>query len=172
MLRIRTAAQDNGIARLQAQSAGIRRHVWAAFVYHTDDAERRAHALDLQPIRTIPGGDDFAYRIGQRRHRTDAFGNTGDPCIVEGQPVHEGSGKACTFRRGQIFPVGGEDRIPGCLDGGGHGKQRAVLLVCAGNGQRSRSSFRLSADGDHQRVNIMALLHGLFRHGPHPSLHF
>ncbi|MND82164.1 hypothetical protein D3C80_739860 [compost metagenome] len=170
-MRIRAAAQDDRIAGLEAKCAGIRRYIRAAFVNDADNTKRRAYALDLQPVRTIPGGDDLADRIGQRRNRADTFGDTSDPRIVEREPVHEGSGKTGGFRRRQILAVGSEDRFLRRLDGGCHGEKRAVLLVRAGDGQRSRSSFCLSADGHHQRVDIMALLHGLFRHGSHPSLH-
>lgn len=111
MLRIRAAAQDDRVARLEAERARICRHIRAAFVNHADDAERRAHALDLQTVRAIPGGNDFANRIRQRGNRADAFGNAGDPRIVKRKPVDEGSGKAAIIRCSQIFPVGGKDRF-------------------------------------------------------------
>ncbi|MOA21586.1 hypothetical protein D3C78_1420860 [compost metagenome] len=137
MLRIRAAAQDDGIARLEAQSTGVRRNIRAAFVDHADDAKRRTHALDLKPVGAIPGGNDFGDRIGQRRNRANTFGNTGDASIVERKPVNERSSKTGALGCGQILPVGGKDRLLRRLDGGGHGEQRAVLLVRAGDGQRS-----------------------------------
>ena len=48
------AAQDRGIAGLEAERAGIGRHVRAALVDDADDAERHAHALDRQAVRPRP----------------------------------------------------------------------------------------------------------------------
>ena len=62
--RIRAAAQDHRIAGLEAERAGVGRHVRPALVDDADDAERRAHALDLQPVRPVPFGDHLADRIG------------------------------------------------------------------------------------------------------------
>ena len=76
--RIRAAAQDHGVAGLQAQRAGIGGHVGAALVDHADDAERRAHALDVQAVRPVPCGDHLADRIGQRGDRRDAVGHGRD----------------------------------------------------------------------------------------------
>jgi hypothetical protein len=40
MRRIRAAAQDDGIARLEAERTGIGRHIGAAFINDTDHAKR------------------------------------------------------------------------------------------------------------------------------------
>ena len=61
------AAQDRGVAGLEAQRAGVGGHVRAALVDDADDAERHAHALDGHAVRPRPAFGDLADRIGQRR---------------------------------------------------------------------------------------------------------
>ena len=65
-MRVGAAAQDHGIARLQAERAGIRGDVRAALEDHADDAERRADPLDAQAVRPVPCRDHRADRIGKR----------------------------------------------------------------------------------------------------------
>ena len=48
LMALRAAAQDRGVAGLEAQRAGVGRHVGAAFVDDADDAERHAHALRMR----------------------------------------------------------------------------------------------------------------------------
>ena len=45
VMALRAAAQDRRVAGLEAERAGVRRHVGAAFVDDADDADRHAHAL-------------------------------------------------------------------------------------------------------------------------------
>ena len=47
MMALRAAAQDRGVAGLEAQRAGVGGHVGAALVDDADHAERHAHALEL-----------------------------------------------------------------------------------------------------------------------------
>ena len=91
--RIRAAAQDHRIAGLEAERAGIRRHVRPALIDDADDAERRAHALDMQAVRPVPCGDDVADRIAEFGDFADAVGHGADARRVELQPVHEGGRK-------------------------------------------------------------------------------
>ena len=65
--RIRTAAQDHRIAGLETERAGIRRDVRPALIDDADDAERRAHAFDVQAVRPVPGGNHVADRIAAVR---------------------------------------------------------------------------------------------------------
>ena len=46
-MRVRAAAQDDGVAGLEAEPAGIGGDVRPAFENDADDAERRADALDV-----------------------------------------------------------------------------------------------------------------------------
>jgi hypothetical protein len=75
------AAQDHGIARFQAQRAGIGCDIGPRFIDHADDADRYRHALDCQPVRALDPFEHAADRVGQsgdrfqaRGHRLDAVG--------------------------------------------------------------------------------------------------
>ena len=58
------AAQDGGVARLQAQPARIRRHVRPRFVDDPDDPERCCDARDLEPVRPLPFGERAPHWLG------------------------------------------------------------------------------------------------------------
>ncbi len=68
-MRVGAAAQDDGVARLEAKPAGIGGDVGPALEDDADDAERRAHALDMQAVRPVPFGDDGADRVGKLGNR-------------------------------------------------------------------------------------------------------
>ena len=74
----RAAAQDHGIAGLEAEHRCVRRHVRAAFVDHADHAERHAHALDDHAVRPRPAFHHGADWIGQIAHHRDAVRHRGD----------------------------------------------------------------------------------------------
>ncbi len=54
MMAVGAAAQDRRVAGLEAQRAGVGRHVRPALVDDADDAERHAHALDLEAVGPRP----------------------------------------------------------------------------------------------------------------------
>ena len=54
VVAVRAAAQDRGVAGLEAQRAGVGRHVRPALVDDADDAERHAHALDVEAVGPRP----------------------------------------------------------------------------------------------------------------------
>ena len=83
MVAIGAAAQDRRVAGLEAQRARIRRHVRAALVDDADDAQRHAHALDLQAVRPRPLRQHRADGIGQRRDLLEALGHGLDALGVE-----------------------------------------------------------------------------------------
>ena len=62
---VRAAAEDHRVARLEAERAGIGGDVGPALEDDADDAERRAHARNLQAVGHGPFGDRRADRIGQ-----------------------------------------------------------------------------------------------------------
>ncbi len=65
-MRVRAAAQDHSVAGLERQRARIGSDVGPALEDDADHAERRANALDVQPVRAVPFGDDRTDRIGKR----------------------------------------------------------------------------------------------------------
>ena len=62
-----SAAQDRRVAGFERQPAGVCRDIRPALVNDADDAERHGDALDGEPVRPRPFGEDTADRIGQRR---------------------------------------------------------------------------------------------------------
>ncbi len=81
------AAQDRGIAALQAKRGRVGRDVRPALVNDADHAERHAHARDLETVRTLPFGDGLPDGIVERRDRFEPGGRRFDPLVVERQPV-------------------------------------------------------------------------------------
>ncbi len=128
--------QDRRVACLEAQRAGIGGDVRPALVDHADHAERRAHALDPEAVRPLPGGRHLAHRVGQRGNGTDAFGHAGEPRPVERQPVHLRRGEPGLAAVVQVLGVGGQDRLGAALDRLGHRRECRVLALRAGDGQR------------------------------------
>ena len=103
------AAQDGGIARFQAERAGVGGHVGPAFVDDADDAERHPHPLDGHAVGPRPGRHDVADRVLQAADDLHAGRHGLDPGLVEGQPVEEGVGRAAGARLGDILGIGGQD---------------------------------------------------------------
>ena len=141
--RIRAAAQDHRIAGLEAERAGVGRHVGPALVDDADDAERRAHALDMQAVRPIPFGNHLADRIGEvgdgsERRRPCR----GCACGVSFRRSMKAalSLPSSPFRRSIALA----SRIRSSLapDGVGHGDQRGVLALGAGDGERPGGGAR------------------------------
>ena len=52
--RLRSAAQDGGVAGLGAENGGVARHVRARFVDDADDADRDAHFGNVDSVRLSP----------------------------------------------------------------------------------------------------------------------
>ena len=77
--RVGTAAQDDGIAGFEAERTGVGGDVGPALIDDADDAERRAHPLQMQPVGAIPGRRDGADGIGQVGDLLDAARHRLDP---------------------------------------------------------------------------------------------
>ena len=154
MQRIRAAAQDHGIAGLEAERAGIGGDVRPAFIDDADDAERRAHALDMQAVRAIPLGDDLADGIGSSAIGADAIGHAANAVRTSVSRSMEGRGDSPVSRRVlQVERIGGEDVGPcGRRYRVGHATRAACLALGRtpwqaagrrrGPGGRSRPSVR------------------------------
>ena len=125
---VRAAAQDGGIARFEAERAGIRGHIGAAFVDDADDAERHPHPLDGHAVRPRPGSHDAADRVLRPRMTSMPGGHGLDAGLVERQPVEKGLGGAGGARFGDILGVFREDLALLGADRGRHPLQRPVLL--------------------------------------------
>ena len=149
-MRIRAAAQDRGVAGLQAQRAGIGGDIRAAFVDDADDANRRAHALDGHAVRPLPFVEHVADRIVQLGDDFEAFGHRRDALPVERQAVEEGAGDAGGLGFGDVVLVGGQDFARGAR--GSPSPSRAAPCPSARRRQRQhmRGLARALADVLHQ----------------------
>ena len=127
-LALGAAAQDRGVAGLEAERGGVGGHVGPALVDDADDAERHAHALDRHAVRPRPALGDLADRIGEVADHLDAVGHGGDALVVEREPVEEGGVGAVALGLGHVLGIGGEDLGLACADGLGDGGERLVLL--------------------------------------------
>ena len=64
--RFRPAAKDGGVAGLDAKAGRIDRHVRPRLVDDADDAQRHAHAADLDAARALAEVADLADRVRQQ----------------------------------------------------------------------------------------------------------
>ena len=149
MQRLAAAAQDDGVAALDAQAGRVHRHVGPRFVDEKDHAERDADLVDLQTVGPNGAGADLSHRIGQRRHVAQAGGGVAQPGRGQPQPIHlrRASGpprrrrpRPFRWRRGfrrpalpgrrrrreARRPCGRRGRRPGCARRRGRGGRRRV----------------------------------------------
>src|SRR5690606_38025126 len=76
--RLGAAAQDGGVARLQAKAGGVDGHVGPRLVDDPYHAQRYAHAADLDAGRQIAHVADLADWVRQRRDLAQAFDHVVD----------------------------------------------------------------------------------------------
>ncbi len=94
------AAQDHRVAALQTERAGIRSDVGPALINDSDYAERHPDALNLQPVRALPFGNDLTHRVIEIGNGLDTRRHRLDPGFVEREPIEH-------RRRQTAFPGGG-----------------------------------------------------------------
>ena len=69
------AAQQDGVAGLQAERGGVDRDVGAGLVDDPDDAERDADLAQVDAVGQGRAAHDLADRVGQRGHVPDVGGD-------------------------------------------------------------------------------------------------
>ena len=112
--RLRAAAQDGGVAGLEAQPRGIRGHVRPRFVDDADHAERHAHAADLdaasagsaRSVISPTGSGSAAISVEAVRHRERR-----SPASSV-QPVDERRIVTGGLRGRDVLGIGGEELAP------------------------------------------------------------
>ncbi|KAF1858399.1 hypothetical protein Lal_00014910 [Lupinus albus] len=134
----RTAAQDGGVAALDAQAGRVDRHVRARFVDDADDAQRHAHAAHLDARRAELEVRDFADRVGQRDDLAQAVDHRGDGLVGQRQAVQQRRFQAGGSRRFHVARVGGAEHVGVAFDGGRDQQQGLV----AGGAVRARHAAR------------------------------
>ena len=132
----RRAAQQHGVAALQADAGGVGGDVGPGLVDDPDHAERHPHLAQLEAV-------------GQRRaahHLADGVGQAGDVAQPVGHRRRPGRGRAGAGRpgaravpaasgRGDVVGVGGEDVVAVLDERVGHRLQGGVLRRAGGERQ-------------------------------------
>ena len=90
---VAAAAQDDGVAGLEAEAGSIDRDVGAGLIDDRDHAEGNPDLLDLHAVGQPPALDDLADGIRQGGDAPQAPGHVADAVLVEHQPVHQRLGK-------------------------------------------------------------------------------
>ena len=109
LYRLLAAAQDHGIAGLQAKRSRVDEDVRARLEDNRDHAERHAHLADLYPARALARPDRLSYGIGQGRDMPDAGNHRPEPRGRERQAVEHRGRDARLLRMRQVDPVRGDD---------------------------------------------------------------
>ena len=145
------AAQDRGVAGLQAERAGVGGDVRPALEDHADHPDRRADPADVQARGPVPFGDHLPDRVGLGGDGAQAVDHAGDARLGQQQPVEHRRAEALRLGQLHVGGVGGEERCAVGRDGvgGGDGAPRPS----APRGRRRASAaaaLRLLADLLHQ----------------------
>ena len=131
------AAQNDGVARLQAERRRVRRHVGARLVDDADHAERHAHALDLQAVGTDKPAHHLPDRVLLRRHLAHSLRHPGNAGRGQRQPVQHAFAHPALPRRLQVLFVCGQDLRLVRFNGVRH-LQKGRVLFGPGHRQRTR----------------------------------
>jgi hypothetical protein len=138
------AAQDDGVARLQADAGGVRPDIGPALIDHADDADRRGDAAEAQPVGAGPLRHDGPQGIRQRRNLLQPDGHGLDARRIQPQPVAQRGQPVIGL---QIGGVGGEDALLPGAQGVGGGGQRAISLCRRGLSQQAGRRPRSQGSG-------------------------
>mmetsp|Transcript_28776 Transcript_28776/g.54625 ORF Transcript_28776/g.54625 Transcript_28776/m.54625 type:complete len:451 (-) Transcript_28776:2150-3502(-) len=157
------AAQDHRIARLEAQRAGICRHIGPAFIDHTHDAQRRAHPLDIEARGLGPIGKDFAHGVGLFGHGAQAVDDALNAVLCQVQTVHHGVRQPFVAAIVHVLGIGGDDVGAIGPDMLGRTDQGGMFARGAGKGEGRRRRFGALADVGHETGDICEIFH---RSGP------
>ena len=101
--RARRAAQEAGVAALEAEAGDVDGHVGARLVDDEQHAERHAHLLHVEAVRQPPARDDLADRIVERGDGAHRVAQRQHALGVEREPVEQRARLAGGARRGEIL---------------------------------------------------------------------
>ena len=128
MKTLGTAAQNNGISRLQTQTTCISRDIRTTFVNHPDHTQRHSDLANGHSIRSGPLVQFALNGIIQGRNVFKPFRHTFNAIIIKHQTIGHSVSQALGLRRFQILDVG-RQQIDGRLPlGRGHGHQGFISL--------------------------------------------
>ena len=105
MNRFLSAAQDDGVAALDAEGGGVAGDVGPALVEKQHDAQRHAHLLDAKPIGPNIPFDDLPDRIDLRRDLLDAARPSRRCASRRASAAPPGAGASRLFGRGDVLRI-------------------------------------------------------------------
>ena len=129
------AAEDDGVARLQAEAGGVDGDVRTGLVDHPDDPHRHPDLPDLEAVGQGRAPDHLADRVGQGGDVAERLGDGRDPWGVEAEPVLEALGHPLLAAPGEVARVGGDDLLGGAVEGVGEDVEGGVLLGTGEEGE-------------------------------------
>ncbi len=138
-MRFLAAAEDDGVAALDAQRGGVAGDIRPAFIEKQDHAERDAHLADSQAVGPDVAFDDLPDGIDLGGDLLDAVGHGGDAFIVQLEALDQGRLHFGLLSRGDILGVSGQQRFPAGAKGCGYFSQRGGFHLAAQGGQLGRS---------------------------------
>ena len=112
MKPFRSTAQNDSIASLQTQSPGIRSHIGAAFINHTDNAEGRTHALNMPPGGALPLFQHLPHRIFLLSHSPQPVHDAANAVFIQHQTVQHSRRKTFVASIFHIERIGGYNISP------------------------------------------------------------
>ena len=137
MTAFAAAAQDDGVAALEAKGRSVRANVRAAFVDHADHADRHGNALDAEAVGAFEGRELAADGVGQFGDFFQRLGHALDAVFGQAQAVDEAF-RLLAFHAGDVLAVRIEQlwrrfaqRLGGFAQGG-------VLRLGTGGNQAAR----------------------------------
>ena len=139
------AAQDDGVARLEAQGGRVDGHVGTRLVDHGDDAERDADLAQLDAVVEAPAVDDLADGVGQGGDVLHGGLDVAQPVFVQQEPVDKGVGETVLARQAHVLVVLREDLGGAPPEGIGDGEERVVLTGARKAGEHTGRPVRLGA---------------------------
>ena len=141
MKRLGSTAQDARVARLQAETRGIRRHIGARFIDDADHPEWHPHLSHLNPTRSVRQVRDGTHRIRQRADCTNAIGHSMDGFRVDRQTIEQRRCNVLAARLTHVELVGADDLLGVCHEGISNGGERSILRAR----RRARHDARCAA---------------------------
>ena len=99
------AAEDAGVARLDAQSRGIYSDVGPRFVNDGDNAQRNSHLAKVQAVGPVPFFETAADRVGKLDDLAYTDSHIVNPLFCQLQTIQHGFAHAVVPCRGNIEPI-------------------------------------------------------------------
>ena len=139
--RLFSAAEDDGVPAFNTDRRRVGRHVRTRLVDEKDDAQRNAHLLNLQTVRTDGRVDHLADRVGEHGDLSERGRHGGKGLFVETEPVDHRRRKAVLFAVGEIFRVFGDDFVFPRQEFFGGQMKPGVFHFAADGGEPRRGGF-------------------------------